>query len=190
MLVEAIGRSPTLRGRARMAIMKVVMGTVPDVVKTLEVRPEIFGRFFHAGLQALMRRSQEWKPVEAEILATEVSKANTCDFCAGIHGQVTAGLFGGTYGDALAMRAHDPRLEAAIALAQKLTKTPQAIGAADIAHARSSGLSDRAIEEVAYLAAFFCTINRTANALHFEMLQGRSLRWAGRALRWLGYYDV
>lgn len=34
------------------------------------------------------------------------------------------------------------------------------------------------------------TINRTANALDFDLLEGRMLRWASRMIRWLGYYDL
>jgi uncharacterized peroxidase-related enzyme len=189
MRLREIGGPPTWRGRFRMRAMKLVAGGVPDVVTTLECRPAIFGVWFHAGLQRLLRESTAWTPMEGELLATEVSRANTCDFCAGIHSNVTAGLLAGDYPDEAALEAQ-PALKAAVEFARKVTREPRSIVRADVEKLRRHGLSGEAIEEIAYISAFFSTINRTANALDFDLLEGRQLRWASRMLRWLGYYDV
>ena len=53
---------------------------VPDVVKTLMYRPELWGRPMCQWTQAVMRGPSEWSVGERELFAAWVSKKNECEF--------------------------------------------------------------------------------------------------------------
>jgi len=55
-------------------------GTVPDVLKTLHYRPEIFGRPFSKTLDLAMRGPSDWTPGERELFAAYTSSLNQCPF--------------------------------------------------------------------------------------------------------------
>ena len=50
------------------------------VLKTLNYRPEIFGRPFSAALDVAMRGSSDWSAGERELIAAFVSSLNQCLF--------------------------------------------------------------------------------------------------------------
>jgi hypothetical protein len=50
------------------------------VLKTLNYRPELFGRPFSAALDLVMRGPSEWSPGERELFAAFVSALNQCPF--------------------------------------------------------------------------------------------------------------
>ena len=53
---------------------------VPDVVKALHYRPELFGRPFCDALELSMRGESDWTPGERELFAAYVSSLNQCPF--------------------------------------------------------------------------------------------------------------
>ena len=53
---------------------------VPDVVKTLMYRPELWGRPMCAWTQAVMRGPSEWSVGERELFAAVTSRLNQCVF--------------------------------------------------------------------------------------------------------------
>lgn len=53
---------------------------VPDVVLTLDHRPELFGEHFSRWAQAGLRGESEWTPGERELMAALVSARNQCLF--------------------------------------------------------------------------------------------------------------
>ena len=55
-------------------------GEVPDVLKTLHYRPEIFGRPFCDALDVAMRGDSDWSPAERELFAAYASSHNQCVF--------------------------------------------------------------------------------------------------------------
>ena len=55
-------------------------GYVPDVLKTLHYRPEIFGRPFSETLDVAMRGPSDWSDGERELFAGYVSSLNQCPF--------------------------------------------------------------------------------------------------------------
>ena len=55
-------------------------GYVPDVLKTLHYRPEIFGRPFSTTLDAAMRGPSDWSAGERELFAAYTSSLNQCPF--------------------------------------------------------------------------------------------------------------
>jgi hypothetical protein len=50
------------------------------VLKTINYRPEIFGRPFSNALDAAMRGPSDWSPGERELFAAFVSSLNQCPF--------------------------------------------------------------------------------------------------------------
>lgn len=57
--------------------------------------------------------------------------------------------------------------------ADKLTRTPSAMTAVDVARLRTVGFSDRAIHDVCAIVAYFAFVNRIADGLGVE-LEARS----------------
>ena len=53
---------------------------VPDVVKTILYRPELWGRPMCAWTQAVMRGPSEWSVGERELFAAFTSRLNKCVF--------------------------------------------------------------------------------------------------------------
>ena len=53
---------------------------VPDVVKTLMYRPELWGGPMSAWTQAVMRGPSEWSVGERELFAAFTSRMNQCVF--------------------------------------------------------------------------------------------------------------
>ena len=50
------------------------------VLKTLNYRPELFGRPFSAALDLAMRGRSDWSAAERELFAAFVSSLNQCPF--------------------------------------------------------------------------------------------------------------
>ncbi len=55
------------------------------------------------------------------------------------------------------------------AYAEKLTRTPYAMGEEDIQALRQHGFDDRAIHDATQVISYFNYINRVADALHVEL---------------------
>jgi hypothetical protein len=53
---------------------------VPDVLKTLHYRPEMFGRPFSKTLDLAMRGPSDWSAAERELFAAYTSSLNQCPF--------------------------------------------------------------------------------------------------------------
>ena len=63
----------------------------------------------------------------------------------------------------------DPADRAILDYALKLTRTPEAMAAADVAVLRDHGLNDRAIHDLCAVTAYFAFVNRMADGLGVEM---------------------
>ena len=65
----------------RLACVDAVGADRPlGVLKTLNYRPELFGRPYSAALDAAMRGPSDWSPAERELFAAFVSSLNQCPF--------------------------------------------------------------------------------------------------------------
>jgi hypothetical protein len=69
-----------LRDKAMLGMLRVVMGHVPGVVRTLLYRKEFFGRPFSELTQQVMRGPSPWSVGERETFAAFVSRLNECVF--------------------------------------------------------------------------------------------------------------
>jgi hypothetical protein len=80
MHLQAVERGHRLRHRLMLGAMRFALGDVPDVVRTLFYRPELFGRAFGDAVQAVMRGPSDWTVGERELFAAFVSRQNQCSF--------------------------------------------------------------------------------------------------------------
>jgi hypothetical protein len=65
----------------RLACVDAVQVERPlGVLKTINYRPELFGRPYSAGLDAAMRGPSDWSAAERELFAGFVSSLNQCPF--------------------------------------------------------------------------------------------------------------
>ncbi len=53
---------------------------IPDVLRTLTYRPEIYGKAYNKWLHTVLRGESGWAVGERELFATFVSKRNQCPF--------------------------------------------------------------------------------------------------------------
>jgi hypothetical protein len=53
---------------------------VPDVLRTMLYRPELFGEAYSDGLEEILHGSSDWSVGERELFATFVSSKNRCQF--------------------------------------------------------------------------------------------------------------
>jgi hypothetical protein len=79
--LAVLDRGHTLRTKALFALIRIVSRRrVPDVVKTLLYRPELFGAHLNQVFQEVMRGPSEWSIGDRELMAAYVSKLNECEF--------------------------------------------------------------------------------------------------------------
>jgi hypothetical protein len=53
---------------------------VPDVVRTLTYRPELYGKAYNEWIQTTLRGASGWSVGERELFAAFVSRLNQCPF--------------------------------------------------------------------------------------------------------------
>jgi hypothetical protein len=81
MRLGKVERGHRLPQRLKLALIRVVSGRrVPDIVKTLFYRPELFGRAICDWTQAVMRGPSPWSVGERELFAAFTSRKNQCLF--------------------------------------------------------------------------------------------------------------
>ena len=80
MRLKKVHTGHRLPDKAMLALMKVVMGHAPGVVRTLRYRKEFFGEPFSRLTQQVMRGPSPWSVGEREIFAAFVSRLNKCVF--------------------------------------------------------------------------------------------------------------
>ena len=118
----------------------------------------------------LMLEDSELTKLEREMIAVVVSSANHCYYCLTAHGQAVRELSGDpALGELLVMNYRAARLprrqRVMLDFAHRLTVTPAEVDAADRARLRKAGFTERAIWDIAAVAAFFNMTNRLATAV-------------------------
>lgn len=81
----------------------------------------------------------------------------------------------------------DARMRGALQFLEKLTLTPDEVGTEDVETARLAGINDVALREVVYVCFLFCTMDRLADALGFEVADAGELKHGERILHYFGY---
>lgn len=153
--------------RERVGAIAQKSGFVPNIFRALGHRPAELRAFldYH---DALMERADGLSKAERELVVVATSGANHCTYCVVAHGAI------------LRIRAKDPQLadrvatnpwqveldprrRAIVDLALALCRAPELFGEADLAKARSAGLSDDEIWDIGSITALFAASNRLAH---------------------------
>lgn len=81
MRLDVVDRAHDARGAAVLDSLRRNLGREPvGVIKTLQYRPELFGRPYCAALDQAMRGPSRWSPGERELFAAFTSVLNQCPF--------------------------------------------------------------------------------------------------------------
>ncbi|WP_212990283.1 carboxymuconolactone decarboxylase family protein [Actinoplanes auranticolor] len=113
---------------------------------------------------ALLRGPSPLTPGERETIAAYVSSRNECTYCSGIHGAVAAHLLH-QEGKTTEHPETDPKLQALLAIAEKVRVDGRGVSPADIDLARKHGADDKAIHDTVLIAAAFSMYNRYVDGL-------------------------
>jgi uncharacterized peroxidase-related enzyme len=175
------------RQRAFLGFTRAVGADLDDVGKSALRRPAFFGRPFLGFAQSLLRGRSAWSVGERELFAAVVSRANSCQFCVGTHGQIAAQELGSDVLERLEAGTLTPRAAATAAFLEALTREPEQLSPADADRVRGTGVSDDELAEAIYIAFMFNTINRVADALGFEHRTETSRKRGATILRRGGY---
>ena len=147
------------------------LGFVPNVLRAYTLRPAKF-RTFTAFYNQLMTDEEDCRltRLEREMIAVVVSSANRCHYCLVAHGQAVRQLSGDpALGETLVTNYRaaplDPRRQAMLDFAWKLTLAPDEIAEADRERLREVGFGDEEIFDICDVAACFNYTNRMADGL-------------------------
>jgi uncharacterized peroxidase-related enzyme len=155
--------------RKYFAVCDEKIGFLPNVLAAYAF-DEAKLRAFIAFYNDLMLEASPLTKLEREMIAVVVSSANRCYYCQVAHGQAVRQLSGDpALGELLVMNYRAARLEprhrAMLDFAHKLTVTPDAVVETGRQALRDAGFDDRAIWDIAAVAAFFNMTNRMATAV-------------------------
>ena len=80
MRLDKVHRGHPLPDKLKLAVMRLMAGHAPGVVRTLLYRKGFFGGRFSQLTQQVMRGPSAWSVGEREIFAAFVSRLNQCVF--------------------------------------------------------------------------------------------------------------
>lgn len=145
-------------------------GTVDNVMKIHALNPDSMRTHFEMYASAMHKPSPLSK-AEREMVATEVSRLNGCDYCLEHHNHGLKRLLPRQRHDVaneLRQGRHNLLNERELAMvlyARKLTTTPQQMHADDVKVLRDVGLDDRGILDLAQCIGYFNYVNRIVTGL-------------------------
>ena len=147
----------------------IKLPNLPGIVGLLVQYPQTAGPL-NGLTDALLRGPSSLTPGERETIAAYVSTRNECTFCAETHGAVARHLHAGDAAVDEAIRAGErgdvgAKMQALLAIAEKVRVDGRSVSAADIARARAAGADDKAIHDTVLISAAFCMFNRYVDGL-------------------------
>jgi uncharacterized peroxidase-related enzyme len=159
-------------------------GTVDNVMKVHALNPASLRAHFELYVQA-MHKPSPLSRAEREVVATEVSRLNGCEYCLTHHNLGLIRILPPErHAAARALREGDHsgltgRERALVDCARKLTLTPFDMVESDVEALRSAGLDDRAILDLAQCIGYINYVNRIVTGLGVELGAGE-----GEAGQW------
>jgi uncharacterized peroxidase-related enzyme len=192
MRLPIVERGKGIKGKLMLTAAPVMIGAkAPDIMRVLFYRPRFFGKAMGVLTQSVLRGPSEWTVGERELFAAFVSARNRCRFCRQAHEAVTtrsiapelvSSVLAGEIPEELG-----PKVKVMLPFLEKLTVAPDNVSAGDLFPLRQAGISDAAIADAAYVCMLFCTYNRIADALDFELMEPAQLEAVAKALNDKGY---
>jgi uncharacterized peroxidase-related enzyme len=148
------------------------LGFVPNVLRNFALRPIHLLRW-NEHYEELMKGDSGLSKAEREMIAVVVSVANDCAYCIAAHSAALRKLTKDpALSDAIAADHSsarvEPRIHAALAYAEKLTREPTQMTEADVQRLRDAGWSDEDVMDIAEVTAMFNFSNRMASGLGWE----------------------
>lgn len=145
------------------------LGFVPNVLRSYSFDADKLASFV-AFYNDLMLADSPLSKLEREMIAVVVSAENRCYYCLTAHGAAVRQLAGDAeLGEQLVMNFRSAKLaanhRAMLEFALQVTQAPDTVEEADREALREVGFSDRAIWDIAAVAAFFNMTNRLATAV-------------------------
>jgi uncharacterized peroxidase-related enzyme len=138
-------------------------GSVDEAYKAMSLNPALLAADA-AMYEATMYGDSPLSRAERELLALTVSRLNGCERCFRHHSARHTRLTGkgavNRHSEAALEPVHSVRERALLAFAEKLTRGPSAVLAADIDTLREAGLDDRSILDACNTVAYFNYANR------------------------------
>jgi uncharacterized peroxidase-related enzyme len=121
--------------------------------------------------EALLRGPSSLTSAERELIASYVSSRNECHFCTQSHAAAARAHYGEdrrlvdqVLADSLSAPV-SPKMQALLAIADKVRRDGRLVQTADVARARAEGADDKAIHDTVLIAAAFCMFNRYVDGL-------------------------
>ena len=142
--------------------------------------------------QAVMRGPSPLTPAFRELIAAFVSTRNQCLFCSGSHVAVAAKLYkSSSLVDAVVKDFRSAPIsepeKALLAYLEKLTLTPSATTAADVAQLHEAGWSDEAIYDAVTVCAMFNFYNRWVEGSGVQDMSETGYALSAERLATVGY---
>lgn len=143
----------------------------PGIRSLFVYRPETAAPLNHLVQTLLHNPHPTLSAGERELIATYVSRLNTCKYCTNIHGAIAKHQLGGD-GELVEQVLDNPdtapisnKLKALLKIAAKVQAGGKQVTPADIENARAAGATDIELHDTVLIAAAFCMYNRYVDGL-------------------------
>jgi uncharacterized peroxidase-related enzyme len=144
---------------------------LPDAARVAFYHKDFFSTPMGAWTQAAMRGPSQWSVGERELMAALVAKWNSCGFCVGAHGAVSAKELAPSTVDAALADYHaapiSDCLRATLGFLEVMTLRPSELTSKNARAVFEAGVGADALKDAIAVGAIFNIITRYANALDF-----------------------
>lgn len=164
---------------------------VPDAARLVFYRPDFYGSRAKEFTHEAMRGPSAWSVGDRELMAAYVSQANQSAFCIGAHSATARQAcqdgpkVAAVLADLESAPVEEP-LRATLRMLGKLTLEGQ-VGAGDMRHVLSAGVSRQQVADALAVCAAFNTTGRLADAFGFAVLSPEGFEAGAKYLLKRGY---
>jgi uncharacterized peroxidase-related enzyme len=169
-----IDRGDSIVSRLLISFISLVSGMrLPDAARVAFYHKDFFSTPMGAWTQAAMRGPSGWSVGERELMAALVAKWNSCTFCVGAHGAVSAKELERATVDAALADYHtapiSQGLKVTLEFLEAMTLRPTQLTSKDANAVLEAGVGAEALKDAVAVGAVFNIVTRYANALDFAV---------------------
>ena len=174
MRLREIDRGDSITSRLLMSFISLVSGMrLPDAARVAFYHKDFFSTPMGAWTQAAMRGPSEWSVGERELMAALVAKWNSCSFCVGAHGAVSAKELKRSTVDAALTDYHavpiSDGLKVTLEFLETMTLRPTELTSENAKAVFEAGVGAEALKDAIAVGAVFNIVTRYTNALDFAI---------------------